>query len=66
MTIATPAHAQAVQSRGHEIAALLSKLAENSIPPADAGPPPEGGGTYFQVRVLGLGGWLSELSEGYP
>jgi hypothetical protein len=29
-----------------------------SIPPADAGPPPEGGGTYFQIMLLGLGGWI--------
>ncbi len=28
-------------------------------PPAGAGPPPVGGGTYLVVRVLGEGGWFS-------
>jgi hypothetical protein len=31
------------------------------VPPEDAGPPPEGGGTYMIVRVMRPGGWLSEL-----
>ena len=37
-----------------------------STAPADAGPPPAQGGTYIEVRVLGLGGWLSSLSVHYP
>jgi hypothetical protein len=37
-----------------------------STPPADAGPPPQGGGTYIEIRVLGIGGWLSSLSTHYP
>jgi hypothetical protein len=29
--------------------------------PDDAGPPPEGGGTYTVIRVVPPGGWSSEL-----
>jgi hypothetical protein len=29
--------------------------------PDDAGPPPEGGGTYTVIRVVPPDGWLSEL-----
>jgi hypothetical protein len=37
-----------------------------STPPADAGPPPDGGAAWVEVRVLGLAGWVSELLDGYP
>jgi hypothetical protein len=44
-----------------EFAGLQLQAFYPTVLPDDAGPPPEGGGTYTVIRVVPPGGWASEL-----